>query len=202
LAAGRGGKERRLVHDSLARLARARVTMEIWDPEDQAVGHAGGGLDAGFVASFGWVKDYERAKKIAAPEELARIAGGRRGSSTYWADLDPWIVRHLRAGHLTYLDWRVTRHLSGLAKRLYYLLSAESGFKRNGRPGESAKYLALEPPLMVSLGITDEHKPRARAQLRRAAEAVVEADRSFAAIDVVRRGQGRWGMVVTRRLAA
>jgi len=82
------------------------------------------------------------------------------------------------------------------------LLSAESGFKRNGRPGETAKYLALEQPLMVSLGVTDEHKARARAQLRRAAQAVVAADGSFAAIDVVKRAPGRWGIVVTRRLAS
>lgn len=85
---------------------------------------------------------------------------------------------------------RAKRERQQGAKRLYYLLSAESGFKRTGRPGETAKYLALERPLMVSLGITDEHKTRARAQLRRAGEAVVEADRSFAGIDVVRRGAG------------
>jgi len=197
-----GGKESRLVHESLTKLARARLTMEVWDPDDKTMGLAGEGLDAGLVASFGWAKDYARAVMTAAPKELARIAGSKRGSSTYWVHLDPWIVKHLRAGHLTYLEWRVTRHLSGLAKRLYYLLSAESGFKRNGRPGETAKYLALEHPLMVTLGITDEHKARARAQLRRAAEAVVAADRSFAAIDVVRRGPGRWGMLVTRRLAS
>ncbi len=80
-----GGKESRLVHESLAKLARARLTMEVWDPEDKAMGLAGEGLDAGLVASFGWAKDYARAVMTATPRELARIAGSKRGSSTYRA---------------------------------------------------------------------------------------------------------------------
>jgi len=80
------------------------------------------------------------------------------------------------------------------------LLSAESGFKRNGRPGETAKYLALEQPLMVLLGVTDEHKARARAQLRRAAQAVVAADGSFARDR--RREEGAWSVGHSRDAAA
>ncbi len=180
-----GGKERRLMRASLARLYGADFELEGYSAVSAATG------------------------RLEDPAERGRIRliGGLRWSARdsrdrHMAYLGGFIVEQLEAGYLTYLDWRVLRALEGLAKRLWVYLESQT-FKRSGI-GEGAVRLWLAPPLMQALGITTKHQPHARRLLIRAGERISAIDRSFVRFDLygpAKRG-GIWSLIVRRRLAA
>ena len=180
-----GGKERRLMRASLDRLMEAVFDLEGYRAADAAMGQLDSPTEAGKIRLLGGLR-----------------WSTRPGRDHHAAYLGGFIVEQLRAGYLTYLDWRVLRSLDGLAKRLWVYLESQT-FKRSGI-GEGAVRLWLGPPMLRALGMTDKHAAQGRRTLTRAATRITAVDHSFAGIDLVppaKRG-GTWSLVARRRLAA
>ena len=180
-----GGKERRLIRASLDRLVEALFDLEGYRAADAAMGQLDSPTEAGKIRLLGGLRWSTRS--------------GRDHHAAY---LGGFIVEQLRAGYLTYLDWRVLRSLDGLAKRLWVYLESQT-FKRSGI-GEGAVRLWLGPPMLRALGMTDKHAAQGRRTLSRAAARIAAVDHSFAGIELVpptKRG-GTWSLVARRRLVA
>jgi hypothetical protein len=180
-----GGEERRLMRASLDRLMRALFDLEGYRASDAAIGRLDSPTEAGTIRLLSGL----------------RWSTGR-GRDHHVAYLGGFIVEQLRAGYLTYLDWRVLRSLDGLAKRLWVYLESQT-FKRSGI-GEGAARLWLAPPLLLALGMIDKHAGQRRRTLMRAADRIAAADKSFAGFELVapaKRG-GTWSLVARRRLTS
>jgi hypothetical protein len=178
-----GGEERRIMRTSLGRLVDAQFHLEGYRAADAAMGKLDSPTEAGTIrllSGLRWSVGSKRDRHVA-------YLGG-------------FIVEQLRAGYLTYLDWRVLRSLDGLAKRLWVYLESQT-FQRSG-VGEGAVRLWLAPPLLRALGMTDKHAAQSRRTLMRAADRIAASDTSFAAFELVapaKRG-GTWSLHVRRRL--
>jgi hypothetical protein len=145
-----GGRERRIVNESLDRLSEARLTFRGYSPGSKR------------LTSF---------KEVQVLRAVERIDGG-----TTVATFAPWLAEHLEEGYVTYLHWNALRSLGGLAKRLWIYLEAEN-LSRNPRKGPA--WLALGEKTWTALGL-DYRKPnQARAALRAAAEKVEGVDSEY-----------------------
>lgn len=179
------GFDHRTMRASLDRLQGALFELEGYRVEDAAVGRL-----------------ENRAGIHGRVRLLGSVFWSENAGQPHVAGLDWWIVDQLKAGYLTYLDWRVLRALDGLAKRLWVYLESQS-FARSGI-GEGAVRLWLAPPMWQALGVTTRHAPHARRLLLRAGERIAAADRSFIGFELHkphRRG-ATWALVARRRLPA
>lgn len=145
-----GGRERRIVNESLARLTETRLTFRGYNPGSK------------MLASF---------EEVRVLQEVERLDG-----STTLATFSPWLVRHLERGYVTYLNWNALRSLGGLAKRLWIYLEAEN-LSRNPKKGPA--WLALGEKTWTALGLDFKKANQARAALRVAADKVEGVDSEY-----------------------
>ena len=177
------GEERRLVRESLQRLREADFELEGYDARAAQMGRLESPTEGGRIRLLGSVRWSNDA------------------SERHLAYLDGFITDQLEAGHLTYLDWRILRALTGLSKRLWVYLESQT-FKRSNI-GEGAVALQLGPPMWQALGVSTKHAPNARRLLLGAGERIAAADKSFVDFELRRppRRGGTWALIAWRRLS-
>jgi len=146
------------------------------------------------IESAVWGQDLD----VTVPTRAhARTTGGLRGDS-YELRLASWLVRQLERRYVTYLDWRLQRQLTGLAKRLWIYLEAER--YKPASHGREQTWIALGDKAYTALGVNHARERARRAALAQAGERIVAADIHYAAIVIephpyVRHG---WRLLATR----
>ena len=135
-----GGKERKLVWESLTRLSSVQFTLGGYDATRGKVD-----LDVAFGA-------------IGILSALERTTAAGYAAPTWRAVFDDWLVNQLAHGYATYIDWATTRTLTGLQKRLWLYFEAE--------PRDSF-WIALGSRGLTSLGLAHKTTAHAHRALRR-----------------------------------
>lgn len=156
-------------------------------------------LDALRIASFrARIYDARRAElRTATFGLLDRWEAGiskRAGHSATpgFAVLGDWLHEQLRAGFVSYIDWRELRALRRpTAKRLLLFLEAER-FPSNGRWSRP-----ITDELLASLGIEAQRERRRRDTLRAATTELTEHLPRYKA-EVTTNGSGGWQLDATR----
>jgi hypothetical protein len=157
-----GGRERRLVAESLARLTSVELTFD------------------GYAAT---TQKRQSNRNIVL---LASVA--RRNGASSTAEFGSWLQDQITADYVTYLDWSLLRQLRGLAKRLWIYLEAEQYRKRTSYSPKRA-WLALGARARATLGSGVTSDAHFKAEIVQAARRICEVDPSYA-FAVVPYGRG------------
>lgn len=145
-----GGRERRIVGESLTRLSETRLTFRGYSP---------------------------LAKQLRPFTDVQLLPNvEREDGKTTRATFAHWLFQHLDAGYVTYLSWSTLRSLTGLAKRLWIYLEAESLTRRRAK---KPAWLALGDKTWAALGMDFKRSNQARVALREAASRIEGVDREY-----------------------
>jgi hypothetical protein len=190
-----GGKERRMLRQSLFRLTDVAVTLVGYD----AIRHL---ADEEICARAHLLEVLQWRRELRGPpcKYDPKDTGAVRANA-FEARIASWLVAQIDARNITYLDWRILRELDGMAKRLWVYLEAQRFKRINGLAAQA--YIILGERAYASLGIHETRAYRARGSLARAGTRICEVDRSYDSIVVDRAPIGRtnWRVMATRLTA-
>jgi hypothetical protein len=172
------GRHRAILHDAVDNLMGAVVTLSGFNA------HTGEATPALF-SDVHLLRSVVRPRPRGAAVDPA-LEGATR-EDTVEVRLEDWIVAQLLGDYRLVLDWQVQRQLTGVAKRLWYYLSARGeDFAHAGWPGQAELDVELSDAFMDSLSLTAARARDRRAALARAGARIVTVDPRYVQVDVDR----------------
>lgn len=189
-----GGKNLRLVRESLSRLFLVEITANL-EAQD-----AGGTTVRRqrrlrvLQETDIWSEAEREDNPDMTPAEFSRRAGGRRWSrDTVNVRLSSWMVEQLQAGYAIAIDQDKFRRLNGNAQRIYAWI---------GMPPErvllrqTPRRVPLTPGLLATFGINRSSAKESARAIRDAGKKILAVDPRIEHIDAVHQDDGTYVVVV------
>lgn len=162
-----GGREKRMIAASFARLTDTRLSFELAEARGART----------------YRKGRKPLKEASVLDRLEQVSGGRVGRGQLWdAVPSPWLLNQLAYGYVTFLDWSTLRSLRGLAKRLWILLETQDVRQRvpfSAKPDQFGGWIALTDKGMSTLGIGYRRQRDATAAVVDATERILKVDTHY-----------------------
>lgn len=184
-----GGKQSRLVHESLDRISDCKLTMYGYNFGTGQYGGISSGV--ALIQGYWWQPELRRRGLT-----LRQETGAAKGTGPLEVTLAEWLATQVRAGYTTWLDLDLLRKLGrGLAARLWAYLESlgTTGQDPALKPCHTHEHcvqgsLGLGQPALATLSLDGYGRHiDARRALARAAERIVDLDPAWESITIAKR---------------
>lgn len=199
-----GGKNRKLLYESLRRLHESHLVFEHWDK----------GLD-----DYSWTEMFNLLPRIRAdvmdsgvsldltgPRDMKSDAWSKLsvgGNATLRIWLNSWVRDQLSSRSYTSLDWQMARSLDQVAKKLYYRLESDRFKLLDGNEGLYVNEYRLHPRFFIEHGLRYKRDRDCRRVLGSAYERLRKTDARYRVAALVKKGRGHkssyWLQVIRKR---